>query len=159
MEPRQCLELGSSLGLSAAYQASAIQLNGSGQLDTLEGAATIADRARANLDELSVRATVTTGRFQDTLEPLLKERPGIDVAFLDGHHDRDATIAYFEQIVPHVNPAGVLIFDDIAWSPGMAEAWRQIRSDRRVGLVVDLFKVGVCAVGSGPASIYRFALD
>jgi predicted O-methyltransferase YrrM len=159
LEPQQCLELGSSLGLSAAYQASALKLNGSGQLDTLEGAASVAERARANLGGLSVPATVTTGRFQDTLAPLLEERPAVDFAFVDGHHDRDATIAYFEQLLPHVSPAGVLVFDDVAWSPGMADAWSRIRSDSRVGLAIDLFKVGVCGLGEGRASTYRIALD
>lgn len=159
LEPQQCLELGSSLGLSAAYQASALHLNGSGQLDTLEGAATVADRARTNLAGLSLPATVTTGRFQDTLEPLLEVRPAIDYAFVDGHHDRDATIAYFEQLVPHVSPTGVLVFDDIAWSSGMGEAWDRIRSDHRVGLAVDLFKVGICSLGDGVTTTYRIALD
>ena len=160
LEPEQCLELGSSLGLSAAYQASALQLNGSGRLDTLEGALAIAERARTNLEELSVPAEVTVGRFQDTLGPLLEERPAIDFAFVDGHHDRDATIAYFEQLAPHVGEAGALVFDDVAWSPGMAEAWSRIRSDPRVGLAVDLFKVGICSLGgSGHTTTYRIALD
>jgi predicted O-methyltransferase YrrM len=159
LQPQQCLELGSSLGLSAAYQASALQLNGFGRIDTLEGADAIAERARANLEQLSLPATVITGRFQDTLPPLLEERPPIDFAFVDGHHDRDATLAYFEQLLPHLSPAAVLVFDDIAWSAGMADAWRRIRSDQRVGLAVDLFKVGLCGVGEGRTSAYRIALD
>jgi predicted O-methyltransferase YrrM len=161
LEPKQALELGSSLGLSAAYQASALQLNGSGQLDTLEGAPTIAERARVNLQQLSLPAEVTVGRFQDTLGPLLEERPVIDYAFVDGHHDRDATITYFQQLAPHVSEGGVLVFDDVAWSPGMAEAWSRIRSDARVGIAVDLFKIGICGLGgtSGRARTYRVALD
>jgi predicted O-methyltransferase YrrM len=161
LEPQQCLELGSSLGLSAAYQASALQLNGVGRLDTLEGAPAVAERARLNLGQLSVPAEVTTGRFQDTLEPLLEERPGVDLAFVDGHHDGDATIAYFEQLAPHVSEGGVLVFDDVAWSPGMADAWSRIRSDQRVGLAVDLFKVGICSLGGrkGHTTTYRIALD
>jgi predicted O-methyltransferase YrrM len=159
LKPEQCLELGSSLGLSAAYQAAALQLNGFGKIDTLEGSPAVAERARATLEQLP--AVVTTGRFQDTLAPLLEQRPDIDFAFVDGHHDRDATIGYFEQLLPHLSPTGVLVFDDIAWSAGMAEAWSRIHSDRRVGLAVDLFKVGIAALGepSGTTSVYRIALD
>ena len=105
-------------------------------------------------------AEVITGRFQDTLAPLFDKRPAIDFAFVDGHHDRDATLSYFEQLVPHLSSEGVLVFDDIAWSAGMADAWSRIRSDHRVGLAVDLFKVGICALGgNGQASVYRIALD
>ena len=57
------------------------------------------------------------------------------------------TLAYFEQLLPHLSPAGVLVFDDVEWSAGMADAWSRIRSDHRVGLAVDLFKVGICGLG------------
>ena len=162
LQPQQCLELGTSLGLSACYQASALKLNGTGRLDTLEGAPAVADRARRHLAQLDVPAEVTTGRFADTLGPLLEQRPPVDLAFIDGHHDRDATIAYFEQLLPHASPNAVLVFDDTAWSPGMQEAWQHIVADARVGLAVDLFKVGICGLGGSGAhrrSAYRIALD
>jgi len=162
VKPQRCVELGTSLGLSAAYQASALQLNGSGRLDTLEGAPEVAERARAHLAGLSLPAEVTTGRFQDTLPPLLEHGSPIDYAFVDGHHDHDATLAYFEQLMPWLNDDAILVFDDVAWSPGMAAAWRRIREDERVGVAVDLFKVGVCAVrttGGGGHPTYRIALD
>src|SRR5688572_26936117 len=50
--PRLCLEMGTSLGITAAYQAAALSLNGAGRLVTLEGADTIAALARENLNGL-----------------------------------------------------------------------------------------------------------
>ena len=63
LSPSSCLELGAGLGLSAAYQAAALELNGSGSLVTLEGAEAWAVVAEQGLDELGLagRARVERG--------------------------------------------------------------------------------------------------
>jgi predicted O-methyltransferase YrrM len=45
IRPGVCLELGTSLGITAAYEAAALTLNGVGRLVALEGAETIASLA------------------------------------------------------------------------------------------------------------------
>lgn len=159
-EPKQGVELGTSLGISASYEAAGMQLNGDGRLTTLEGAAAVAERARRNFEQLGLadRIEVVVGRFQDTLDPVLARVGPVDYAFVDGHHDRDATIAYFEQLAPHLAPEALLVFDDISWSSGMADAWSSIRSDPRVTLSVDLFKVGICVVGGARPERQRFTV-
>lgn len=150
--PESGVELGTSLGISSSYESAGLELNGSGKLVTLEGAEAVAARAGVNLASLGLadRVEIVVGRFQDTLGPVLERLGRIDYAFVDGHHDRDATLAYFEQLAPALAPQALLVFDDIAWSRGMADAWNRIRSDQRVTVSVDLFKVGICVVG-GPA--------
>jgi len=149
VKPSTCLELGTSLGISAAYQAAALDLNGRGCLVTLEGAPALVAVARENLDRLGLRSvSIVQGRFQDTLADVLRRRAPIDFAFIDGHHDEHATVRYFEQIVPHCADPAVLIFDDIAWSPGMARAWRTIAADARVPLAVDMAIQGLCLIAS-----------
>jgi predicted O-methyltransferase YrrM len=158
LRPERCLELGTSLGISAAYQAAALELNGSGRITTLEGAEPVAALAAANLDELGLdRTDVVVGRFQDTLDGVLELGP-IDYAFVDGHHDRDATIRYFEHIAERAGADAVLAFDDIAWSEGMQEAWRTIREDGRVAFAIDLRSVGVCALGRSPGTPTQLAV-
>lgn len=162
LRPDSCVELGTSLGISAAYEAAALELNQHGSLVSLEGAEPIAARARENLAGLGLsRAQIVTGRFQDTLDTVLRDHAPVDYAFVDGHHDRDATVAYFEQFMPALAPNALLVFDDISWSNGMKEAWTKIRTDSRIGLSVDLFKVGICALGGGGDGRrnFRVALD
>ena len=143
--PAVAIELGTSLGLSAAYQAAALRLNGRGRLTTLEGAATLADLARENLESLDLDSvSVVSGRFQDNLDSVLTANAPADYVFIDGHHDERATIAYFEQAVPHLAPSAVVVFDDIAWSAGMQRAWNQIADREDVALSVNLQLMGIC---------------
>jgi predicted O-methyltransferase YrrM len=51
-----------------------------------------------------------------------------DLVFIDGSHDRDATIAHMEAWRPRVAPGGVVVFHDYgneSW-PGVAEAVREL---------------------------------
>lgn len=152
-QPASCVELGTCFGISAAYQAAALGLNGGGRLATLEGADEVAELAGLHLYELGLDgiATVVTGRFQDTLDGVLRERAPVDYAFVDGHHDEHATLAYFDQIHPHLAERAVVVFDDVAWSAGMRRAWAALQADERIRVALDLGAVGVCV--TGPASM------
>jgi predicted O-methyltransferase YrrM len=146
-QPQACLELGTCLGISAAYQAAALTCNGTGILTTIEGAeryAQIAQEQFAALGLKNVRALV--GRFQDVLPEVLAtaEKP-FDYVFIDGHHDGAATQRYFETIGPRLAPGALVIFDDIQWST-MRAAWRVIRRDPRVEDSVDLLTMGICRI-------------
>jgi predicted O-methyltransferase YrrM len=146
--PARCLELGTCLGISAAYQAAALQLNGRGFLVSLEGSEPRAQLAQQNLRKLGLdEATVVTGRFQDLLPEVLEEHAPFDYVFLDGHHQEDATLRYFDRIAPCLSPGAIVILDDIGWSAGMQRAWQTIRSRDAVAASIDLFLVGVCVVG------------
>lgn len=148
VKPRSVLELGACVGVSACYQAAALDLNGTGQLVTLEGAASLAERSTRSLEELGLthRASVRTGRFTDTLEDVLVKLKPVDMAFIDGHHVEQATLQYMEQILGAVGEEAVLVFDDINWSDGMRRAWQSIVADERFALTVDLRSVGVAVV-------------
>lgn len=149
--PRSGLELGTCLGVSAAYQAAAMQLNAEGHLTTCEGAPAAADRSRRNLEilGLSGRVDVVPGRFDDTLPGLLGRIAPVDWVFIDGHHDDGATRAYFARIAPALAERAVVVFDDISWSAGMERAWRAITENQRITAAVDLGKVGVTLLERG----------
>ena len=88
---------------------------------------------------------VVADRFQDVLDKVLNESRPVDFAFIDGYHDENATMRYFDQHIPFLaNQGVVLVFDDISWSPGMKNAWKKIKVDERVKISVDLLKVGIC---------------
>jgi len=153
LRPERCLELGTNCGISAAYQAAALRLNGAGSLRTVEGNPALVALSRRSLASLGLAATVEEGRFADVLPRLLEEEGPFDHVFVDGHHDGAGTVGYFEQLLPRLGPAAVVVFDDIAWSTGMAQAWQTLRAHPRVRVAVDLGAMGVCVVdgGAGPA--------
>lgn len=149
VRPKSCIEMGTAVGISAAYQTAALRLNGQGGLVTLEGEAFNADIAKNNFQQLGLDGVeVIVGRFQDTLPDVLTNRRPVDYVFVDGHHDEQATLAYFEQILPFLAETALLVFDDIAWTEGMKRAWNTIANDRRVGVAVDLGPVGLCIMDS-----------
>jgi len=143
--PISCLELGTCLGISASYIATALKMNTKGKLITLEGSASIANVANNTFEKLNLDNSHTIiGRFQDTLDNVLENNKPIDFAFIDGHHDQIATILYFEKIKNYISSNALIVFDDIDWSDGMRNAWRTIYNDKCVSLSIDLNKFGIC---------------
>ncbi|MCK4797943.1 MAG: class I SAM-dependent methyltransferase [Spirochaetes bacterium] len=147
-KPSVCLELGTCLGISTAYQAAALELNNNGKIITLEGDESLAKIAMQNFErlELNKRTISIIGRFQDNLDEVLNKYKPIDFAFIDGHHDEHATINYFNQIFPFLSKKAVLVFDDISWSKGMERAWDVIKMDKRIKISVDMFQIGICCI-------------
>jgi predicted O-methyltransferase YrrM len=152
LRPRLGLELGTCVGISTAYIATGMRHNGHGRLVTLEGAPSLAEIARRTLDELALPGVeVVVGRFADTLPSTLATGT-FDFAFIDGHHDEDATIGYHRQLLPHLSREAVLVFDDIAWSDGMARAWDSVTAHPSTVLAVDLESFGVCVTRGQPGA-------
>jgi predicted O-methyltransferase YrrM len=150
LQPQTVIELGTCLGISAAYQSSAQKLNCSGQTITLEGAPALAELAQSHLRFLKLdNAQVIAGRFSDTLQPTLKTVETVDYAFIDGHHDEQATVAYYKILLPHLVDGAVVIFDDISWSSGMRRAWQRMEDDENISLSISLRTVGICVVTKG----------
>ncbi|MEX2116470.1 MAG: class I SAM-dependent methyltransferase [Bacteroidota bacterium] len=142
--PSVCLELGTSLGISASYLGAACAVNGNGTVVTLERATAIAGLAEKNFASLHLdMITVVPGQFQNTLESVLKKHRPIDLAFIDGHHDRDATLRYFDLIKRHLSDRAIIVFDDILWSRGMRQAWKEIRRNAGSSVTLDLIRMGV----------------
>jgi len=67
----------------------------------------------------------------------------VDFVFVDGNHQKEATLRYFEWCLPKVHEDTLLIFDDIYWSDGMKEAWAEIKANPQVTVTVDLFWIGL----------------
>ncbi|MBO8152847.1 MAG: class I SAM-dependent methyltransferase [Candidatus Marinimicrobia bacterium] len=67
--PRTCLELGTALGISTAYIASACEINKRGKVITIEGSKSLMFKALENLRaiELNKRVKPINGQFDDVL--------------------------------------------------------------------------------------------
>lgn len=159
LEPQSCVELGTCLGISASYQATALHINGHGHLLTLEGSPEIARIANETLESLNLQNTsVITGAFHETLKRVLESAKPIDFFFNDGHHEHDAVIQYFNDAMPNLQNEAVIVFDDISWSPGMRKAWNEIEDDERVAISVDFLTIGIALVGKSLTTKERFRI-
>lgn len=139
--PRNVLELGTNCGFSAIYMAKG---SPESKIHTLEGAEAVAGVAKENLYALACSNVIQhIGRFQDILETVLSSMVKVDFAFIDGHHDGEATLGYFEQIKPYLSSGAVVVFDDIHWSEGMESGWELIKNDSQILSFEDLGKLGV----------------
>ncbi len=141
-KPRTILELGTSLGLSAAYLAKGYKAS---RLITLEGCPNIAAAAKHNLEylELENQVEIRVGEFANTLEESIEALGELDMVFIDGHHAEQPTLDYWEKVKPRLSSGALVIFDDIHWSHGMEAAWEAIKKDEGVYLSVDLFYKGI----------------
>ncbi len=148
LSPSSCLELGTGLGLSAAYQAAALELNGAGSLVTLEGADAWAAVAEQGLDELGLagRARVERGSIDDVLPPLAAELAPIDYAFLDADHSEEATVKHYEIVEPHLASGGIVLLDDVTHSDDMRRAWESIGGSRRASGRLELGRMGLVTI-------------
>lgn len=154
-----CLELGSCLGISASYQAAALELNGAGRLITMEGAAPVAALAQKTIDQLGHgRVKIVVGRFQDTLDGVLADEQPFDYAFIDGHHDGPATVDYYQRILPTLSDGAVVVYDDIRWSDGMLDAWNELKQHENVEVSVDLVDIGICWIARTPKPAQHFVV-
>lgn len=143
-KPKVVLELGTCCGFSSITMALA---NSDTKVYTIEGAKEIAAVAAENIKKAGCEnITQIVGRFADVLDKTLAGIAPIDFAFIDGHHDRDATVKYYRQILPFMAKGSVMAFDDISWSDGMKEAWEMITAEAGADKCEHLGKIGICHI-------------
>lgn len=118
------LELGTNIGLSGTYLASA--LPSGGRLVTIDQAADRQALAAGLFDLAGVadRIDMVNGSFVATLDRVAAS--GFDVAFVDGDHTYDATIWLVERLIACARPGAVVVLDDINHSPQMRAAWAEL---------------------------------
>ncbi|HET7360770.1 MAG TPA: class I SAM-dependent methyltransferase, partial [Salinimicrobium sp.] len=76
-------------------------------------------------------------------ESRINKHQTFDLIFFDGNHKREATLSYFEKLLPLAHNDSVFIFDDIHWSEGMEEAWKEICAHPKVKVSIDTFQWGL----------------
>jgi predicted O-methyltransferase YrrM len=146
LKAKVLLELGSCVGISACYFASSPFCK---KFITIEGSQSLAKLAEENLKKINEQAIVINALFDDALDSILPHLSDcIDLCFIDGHHEKNATIHYFKRIEKHLSPGSVVIFDDISWSQDMRDAWNYLSISDTFSHTFDLGNVGLCVVGS-----------
>lgn len=140
--PLEILELGTSLGVTTAYLASADSRN---KVVTLEGSERVLQVAQGVWSALRLENIEwRQGNIDDTLYVCARE--GIDVAYVDANHTFEATTRYVDFLLPRMNEKGVVVIDDIHHSEQMELAWNTLKNDKRVTTSMDLYYVGLLFV-------------
>ncbi len=138
-KPEKVLELGTSLGKGTV----ALSLgNENGHITTVEGCPQTAAIAKRQFETFK-RNNIEL-KQQDFTSFLNEDRTShYDFIFLDGHHDKTATLDYFTQLLPKITSETVVILDDIHWSRGMTEAWKTLVQHPKVMVSIDTFHWGI----------------
>jgi predicted O-methyltransferase YrrM len=141
LKPGAMLELGTSLGISTAYQAAAA-LNA--QMLTIEGCPETAKLAFQHFKELGLPSIrVLNGPFHELLPSALKHLQQLDYLYLDGDHRAAACLENFRVCLPYAHNGSVFVIADIHWSKEMEQAWMEMQQQPEVTLAVDFFHFGL----------------
>lgn len=140
---RTIIDLGTSLGITTAHLAQAVQ-SYDGQVITFEGCPETAAIARQNFARLGFNnTTVVVGNLDNTLTPYVAQLKTVDFVFFDANHRYEPTVRYFETCLTKIHNDTVFVFDDIHWSDEMEQAWVYIKTHPAVAVTIDLFWVGL----------------
>lgn len=137
----QVVELGTSLGIGTLYLS---QPDCVKKVITIEGDRTLTDIASRGFSKLN-RTNIQQihGNFDDILESLIPYLPQTGLVYIDGNHQYEATLRYFEFFLNFVDDNTFLVFDDIYWSEGMKQAWEKICASPGIHVSMDLFRMGI----------------
>ena len=132
------LELGTSLGMGTYPMALANKFS---DVTTIEGCPNTSNYAQSQFKKLNIEnVSFINGDFSSVIPQIKQE--SFDAIYFDGHHNKEATINYFEALLPKAHNDTVFIFDDMYWSKGMTEAWEYIKAHKSVTVTVDCFYMG-----------------
>jgi len=134
------IELGTSLGISTMYMATA---SPGSVVHTIEGCPSTAEIAKENFEYAGINNVhLINGSFDDTIPELRKKSVKPGLVFIDGNHRKEPTLKYFEEMADLSDKNSVIIIDDIHISEEMEEAWTLIKKHKKVTLTVDIFRMG-----------------
>jgi predicted O-methyltransferase YrrM len=138
---RTIFEMGSSLGISTSYLASAENLS---SVISIEGSSEISGIAEETFKQLELKnIKLVTGNFDEKLEILIADNPPADLVFIDGNHRKKPVLEYFEKFLNKISNTSLIIIHDIHWSREMEEAWAIIQQHPKVKMSIDIFSAGL----------------
>lgn len=136
----QIIELGTCLGINTAYMADA---NQQAHICTFEGDANLISIAK-DINKENKNVEFINGNIDNTLAQHLSKRINkIDLVYVDANHTYEATMNYFNQLLPFHHSQSIFIFDDIHWSAQMKKAWEEIKAHPLVTSSIDIFDAGL----------------
>jgi predicted O-methyltransferase YrrM len=136
-QPESILEIGTSLGLATSAMALG---NLKARITTLEGCQNTLLQCQLQLQKFNININTVNSEFSKYLNTATEHWKLI---YFDGNHSKQATLEYFELLLPTITNDSVWIFDDIHWSIDMEEAWKIIKIHPKVKVTIDSFQWGI----------------
>lgn len=132
------LELGTSLGLGTV----ALSLsNEFSAINTVEGCPNTLSKAQEYFEKFNLHnIQIHQELFSEFLENASTQ---FDLIFIDGDHNGERTLGYFNSLLNKVHNDSLIIFDDIYWSKDMTVAWQKIIANEKVTVSIDTFQWGL----------------
>ncbi len=139
-QPKNALELGTSLGIgTAAMKIAYADL----KISTIEGCNNTAQIAQKYFELNNFeKIELSVGNFE-TILPKITENNTFDLIYFDGNHTEKSTLDYFNWTLNCIHNDTLFIFDDIHWSQGMENAWNKIIENQKVTISIDLYHLGL----------------
>ena len=141
-QPSNIIELGTSLGISTLYLALGCR---TAEINTIEGDRQLYQVAGSIISTAlpDNRIHILHNEFSEVIESLFKNKKEHLMVFIDGNHQKEATLEYCELIRKHVDKPSIIIIDDIHWSSEMLAAWKEICAIPEFTFTIDLFRLGI----------------
>jgi predicted O-methyltransferase YrrM len=144
---KNILEIGTAMGISTMYLASAAPES---RLVSIEGCAVIAQKALDGFKKYKLEnIELVQGNFNKYLPEVLATFDTLDMVFIDGNHKEKPTIKYFNETLSKIHPGSIIVIDDIHWSKGMGNAWKEIAARPEVSISIDIFRAGILLFREG----------
>ena len=140
-QPTTILEIGTSLGLAT----SALSLgNKNAKITTLEGCPNTLEIAKNQFEKFNFQnINSIVSEFESYFNNYQLSTINYQLIYFDGNHSKEATLTYFDLLLPTITNESVWIFDDIHWSTDMNAAWEIIKNHAEVTVTIDTFQWGI----------------
>ncbi len=147
-QTKNFLEIGTNLGVSGGYILEALKHKHNSKLITLEGVSDLKRIAQKHFDSITPPENfeIILGLYEQTFQSVLDKELNYQLIFIDGNHQKNATLEYFEKLLPKLSSPGIILFDDINWTTDMKEAWEFIKAHESVNYSIDFYKLGLIVV-------------
>ncbi len=135
------VELGTSVGLATSYLSRA---NDKAKVVTFEGNDTLTKIAKGLFQQMYCEnVELIEGDIDETLPNFLNGFDDIDMAVIDANHTGEALWNYFNLLKEKMSTSGIIVIDDIRWSPDMYKTWKKLISCPDVTISVEFLLCGV----------------
>jgi len=160
-DAKSVFEVGTNLGVSGTYILQALSSPNKKSFHTLEGLPIFCKIAGDEFEQHkgNTEVTVHEGLYDKTFDNALNSVSEVDCAFIDGNHQYEPTLEYFQKLKTKTSPFSLLLFDDINWSDGMKKAWDKIKADKSISFSIDLYEIGIVIIDknyNGPSEHFNF---
>lgn len=144
-QPNTILEIGTSVGLAtSALSLGSRSFGTKAKIITLEGCPETNLIAKKQFEEFKLDNIKTeVYEFSNYLKSENLKSEIYTLIYFDGNHSKQATLDYFELLLPTITNESVWIFDDIHWSQDMEEGWEIIKNHPKVTVTIDTFQWGI----------------